>query len=153
MVRILSSFQKNLSAIVPIFILCVIPPLTYLNTLHNDFVFDDLALIQGNETLSSSNSISSIINIITKKNVYRPVRTLSYAIDYHFSGLNPFSYHISNIIYHIITVFLIYLTTHFLLKNRVTAFLTALLFAVHPVHTESVAYISGRRDILFTLFS
>jgi tetratricopeptide (TPR) repeat protein len=144
------SLQKALYAILLFLILSITPLVTYFNTLHNDFVFDDLLIIQGNETLSSLNSISSIINITTKK--YRPVRTLSYAIDYHFSGLNPFSYHISNIVYHIINVFLIYLITHFVLKNRVAAFITALLFAVHPVHTESVTYISGRRDILFTLF-
>jgi len=152
MPRIRPSLQKALYAILLFLILSITPLVTYFNTLHNDFVFDDLLIIQGNETLSSLNSISSTINIITKKYIYRPVRTLSYAIDYHFSGLNPLSYHVSNIIYHTINVFLVYFITFFLISNRTTALLTALLFAVHPVHTESVTYISGRRDILFTLF-
>ncbi len=104
MLRIRPSLRKTIYAILLFLILAFIPLITYVNTLHNDFVFDDLLIIQGNETLSSLKSISSIINLLTKKHVYRPVRTLSYSIDYHFSGLNPFSYHISNIVCHIIKV-------------------------------------------------
>jgi tetratricopeptide (TPR) repeat protein len=93
-----------------------------------------------------------VISIFTQKGSYRPVRVLSYAIDYYFSRLNPLSYHISNITYHMATILFVYLITLLLLGNRLTAFLTALLFAVCPVHTDSVTYIAGRRDILFTLF-
>lgn len=80
------------------------------------------------------------------------MRSITYAVDYQFSGLNPLGYHISNIILHIITSLLIYLTISALSGNSRIAFFAALLFAVHPVHTDSVAYISGRRDILSTLF-
>ena len=80
------------------------------------------------------------------------MRSITYAVDYQFSGLNPFGYHISNIILHILTSLLIYLTISALSGNSRIAFFAALLFAVHPVHTDSVAYISGRRDILSTLF-
>jgi len=146
------STKKSLYAIFPLLILIVIPWIVYFNTLNNDFVFDDLPLIQGNKTLPSLKTIDNIISVITQKRGYRPIRALSYAIDYHFSGLNPLSYHISNISYHIINTLLIYLITLSLIGNKVTAFLAALLFAVHPVHTDSVTYIAGRRDILFTLF-
>jgi tetratricopeptide (TPR) repeat protein len=83
---------------------------------------------------------------------YRPLRWITYAIDYQFTGLNPTGYHISNIAFHALTTFLIYLTILTLVENRRIAFFAALIFAVHPVHTDSVAYISGRRDILSTLF-
>jgi len=144
--------KKALYRILPFLILSILPVITYCNTLNNDFVFDDLALIQGSKTLPSLQGVGNIISVFTQKNAYRPVRTLSYAIDYHFSGVNPLSYHISNISYHIITTLLVYLVTLSILSNRVTAFITALLFAVHPVHTDSVTYLAGRRDILSALF-
>ncbi|MBW1839869.1 MAG: tetratricopeptide repeat protein [Deltaproteobacteria bacterium] len=84
----------------------------------------------------------------------------SYALDYflnqnlwgHLEGLNPFGFHFSNLVYHVITVLLVFLVINALTDNIRVAFLAALLFSIHPVHTESVAYISGRRDILSTLF-
>jgi len=80
------------------------------------------------------------------------LRWISYVIDYQFSALNPLGYHISNITFHALTSILIYLTISVLVENSRIAFFAALLFAVHPVHTDSVAYISGRRDILSSLF-
>lgn len=148
----MTSTKKLLYAIFPYLILFIIPWITYYNTLNNGFVFDDLPLIQDNKTLPSLKNVNNIFSVITQKRGYRPIRALSYAIDYHFSELNPLSYHISNIAYHTINTFLVYLITLFLLGNRVTAFFASLLFAVHPVHTDAVTYIAGRRDILFTLF-
>ena len=144
--------KKAFYRILPFLILFILPVITYCNTLNNDFVFDDMALIQGSKTLPSLQDASNIISVFTQKSGYRPIRTLSYAIDYHFSGVNPLSYHISNIVYHVITTLLVYLVTLSILSNRVTAFITALLFAVHPVHTDSVTYLAGRRDILCVLF-
>ncbi|MCK5255906.1 MAG: tetratricopeptide repeat protein [Deltaproteobacteria bacterium] len=152
MFKNINSAKKILCSILPFLILSITPWIIYFNTLNNDFVFDDLPLIQGNETLPSLNTITDIISIFTQEGGYRPIRALSYAIDYHFSELNPLSYHISNITYHIISALLVYLITLLLLGHRVTAFFTALLFAVHPVHTDSVTYIAGRRDVLFALF-
>ena len=97
-------------------------------------------------------SIYEIANLFIQKHGYRPIRTLSYAIDYRFSGTGPISYHVSNIIYHALTALLVYLVTLSLIPQKTTALVAALIFAVHPVHTDSVAYLSGRRDILFTLF-
>ena len=144
--------KKAFYRILPFLILSILPVIIYCNTLNNDFVFDDRALIQGSNTLPSLQDVSNIISVFTQKSGYRPIRTLSYAIDYHFSGVNPISYHISNIAYHIITTLLVYLVTLSILSNRVTACITALLFAVHPVHTDSVTYLAGRRDILSALF-
>ena len=131
MFKNINSAKKILCSILPFLILSITPWIIYFNTLNNDFVFDDLPLIQGNATLPSLNTITDIISIFTQEGGYRPIRALSYAIDYHFSELNPLSYHISNITYHIISALLVYLITLLLLGHRVTAFLTALLFAVH----------------------
>jgi len=150
--KITKTPKKILYVVLPFLLLSILPWITYYNTLNNEFVFDDLILIQNNETTLSPKNINDITSTITEEEGYRPIRALSYAIDYHFSGLNPFSYHISNIVYHIINCFLVYLITLSLLSNRATALFTAILFAVHPIHTDSVTYIAGRRDILFTLF-
>ena len=144
--------KKTLYSVVPLLLLFVLPWIVYYNTLHNGFIFDDLPLIQGSKILPSLDSISDLKKVFTQKSGYRPIRTLSYAIDYHLSGLNPVSYHLSNILFHSVTVLFVYLITLSLLSNRTSAFCAALLFAVHPVHTDSVAYIAGRRDILCALF-
>jgi hypothetical protein len=144
--------NKTLYSVIPLLLLFVLPWIVYYNTLHNDFIFDDLPLIQGSKILPSLDSFSDLGKVFTQKSGYRPVRTLSYAIDYHLSGLNPVSYHLSNIFFHSVTVLFVYLITVSLLPNRISAFCAALLFAVHPVHTDSVAYIAGRRDILCALF-
>ena len=152
-------------------ILVVLPSLMYINCVHNDFVFDDVPLVSQNRGIRSLHSLPLIFSF--KKNVisYRPVRMASYVLDYfsnkylwshceslagryegYDGGLNPFGYHISNLVYHLITVVLVFLVVNALTSNLLVAFIAALLFSIHPVHTESVAYISGRRDILSTSF-
>ena len=146
------SIPKALTGAVPFIVLSIFTLVIYFNTLHNDFIFDDLPLIQSSKTLPALDNPRSIISVFTQKKGYRPIRTLSYAIDYHISGLNPTSYHISNIIYHTITAIFVYLVTLSIVSSRISALCAAALFAVHPVHTDSVAYLAGRRDILSGLF-
>ncbi len=124
----------------------------YLNSLHNQFVFDDLPLIRDNPSIRNLARLPAYLFAGIDNAPYRPLRWISYAIDYRFSGLNPVAYHISNIILHCITVIVIYLTIAALTGSGRAAFCAACLFAVHPVHTDSVTYVSGRRDILSTLF-
>jgi tetratricopeptide (TPR) repeat protein len=146
------SIPKAFAGALPFIVLSVLTGVIYFNTLHNDFIFDDLPLIQSSRILPSLDNPRSIISVFTQKGGYRPIRTLSYAIDYRISGLNPVSYHISNIIYHTITAIFVYLVTLSIVSNRKSALFAAILFAVHPVHTDSVAYLAGSRDILSGLF-
>ncbi len=124
----------------------------YSNSLHNDFVFDDISNIVNNPLLTNLRNVPAILGLGTGKPLYRPIRHLSYALDFFFSGLNPVAYHISNIIYHAVASFLVFLIVAALTKDRRTALMAGLLFAVHPVQTDSVTYLSGRRDILCGLF-
>lgn len=152
-------------------ILVLLPFLVYLNCLHNDFVYDDFRLVSQNQGIKGLHNLPRILGIKKKTGAYRPVRMASYVLDYSINqhlwsqlkglvgrydgydqGLNPFGYRFSNLVYHIITVLLVFLVVNALTGNNLVAFLAALLFSIHPVHTESVAYISGRRDILSTLF-
>ena len=84
---------------------------------------------------------------------YHPVTILSFAIDYHFSKLNPFQYHLVNIIFHLLNTFLVFI---FILrltdKKLFPAVFVSLIFGIHPMHVESVAWISERKDVLYAFF-
>ena len=77
---------------------------------------------------------------------------MSYAVDYHFFKLNPQGYHLSNILLHSITAWLVFLTLYSLANSYTIALAASLLFLVHPIQTDSVTYLAGRRDILSSLF-
>lgn len=145
-------------------VLCLV---SYYNSLNNQFVFDDLSIIRDNPTIRGIERIPDLLGLGGNKAYYRPIRMISYAVDYTLNnkvwrsaggywgndkGLNPLGYHISNIAYHLVTSLLVFLVVVRLVANDRVAFLATTLFALHPVHTDSVTYLSGRRDILFTLF-
>lgn len=83
---------------------------------------------------------------------YHPVTLLSYALEYEFAGPNARVFHVTNIILHTINSVLVFVFIRRLLGNKEWAFFVALLFAIHPMHLESVAWISARKDLLFTMF-
>ena len=140
---------------------------SYSNGMRNQFVFDDNDLILNNPRIRGIENIPRLLGIGKWRVSYRPTRMISYAVDYTLNqklwrssgeyggydeGLNPLGYHISNCVYHLLTILLVFLVVSRLVSNNRMAFLAAALFALHPVHTDSVTYLSGRRDILFTLF-
>ncbi len=124
----------------------------YGNTLHNEFVFDDFSLVVDNELLRSPAHLPKIFGLTEWKIPYRPLRTASYVLDYALTGEDPLAYHISNMVYHGLVGFFVFLIARLLWASPRRAVFAALLFLVHPIQTDAVAYISGRRDILFTLF-
>ena len=142
----------------PIFLaglLIVLSLLIYWNTLNHQFVnFDDTSLVVQNPSIKSL-ALENVRAIFTPGVVgaYQPVRTLSYALDYHFWKLNPAGYHLTNILCHAINTLLVFLSVYLLSKHRLLAFLTALMFAAHPIHVEAVAWVSGRGDILASAFA
>jgi Flp pilus assembly protein TadD len=84
---------------------------------------------------------------------YHPLTIISLAIDYHISKLDPAFYHLVNILIHLANTLLVYLFIFRLSKGKIFAALfTALFFGIHPMHVESVAWISERKDVLYTFF-
>jgi protein O-mannosyl-transferase len=84
---------------------------------------------------------------------YHPLTMLSLALNYAISGEDAWSYHLFNLIFHLINCILVYRFIFLLTKNNsLVAFITSLLFAIHPLHVESVAWVSERKDVLYTLF-
>lgn len=133
--------------------LFALPVLLYLNTLGSNFVYDDLPLIvEHSKVQELSTPWRFFIGEHSGRPIYRAIRTLSYAIDYALGGMNPTVFHASNILYHALTVLVVFRLARILTGTFRAAFLAALLFAAHPIQTDAVAYLSGRRDILSTLF-
>ena len=83
---------------------------------------------------------------------YHPLTILSYAIEYSYKGLEPFIYHFDSLIFHILTTIAVYIFAKLLTKSTVAAGITALLFGIHPMHVESVAWAAGRKDVIYGLF-
>src|SRR5256885_4507444 len=125
--------------------LVIVVFLCFANALRNDFVFDDISLVSVNNQIRS-------LNLPLLLSSYRPIRDISYAIDFALWGENPFGFHLTSILIHAANVLLVFGLVRRLTKDLVTATLTALIFAVHPLQTEAVTYILGRRDGLFILF-
>jgi tetratricopeptide (TPR) repeat protein len=148
-----SSIRPLLSG-TPFIFLCLflLALLVYGNSLKNEFVFDDIPLVVKNYQIRQLNQIPALLGLGSPGSFYRPLRIVSYAIDYHFFNLNPLGYHLSNIIFHALTAFLVFITLLRLSGSVRVALAASLLFVVHPVQTDSVTYIAGRRDILAALF-
>jgi len=84
---------------------------------------------------------------------HHPVTMFSLALNFAISGDDAWSYHLFNLIFHLVNCYLVYRFALILTKNNsLIAFVTSLLFAIHPLHVESVAWVSERKDVLYTLF-
>ncbi|MFA5271003.1 MAG: tetratricopeptide repeat protein [Candidatus Omnitrophota bacterium] len=83
---------------------------------------------------------------------YQPLTILSYLFDYQFFKLNPFWYHGVNLLLHLLNCLLVFWLIYMLDGNMVIAALTSLLFGIHPLHVESVAWVSERKDVLYSFF-
>jgi len=114
----------------------------YANALTGDYVFDDWTTFHNPRIRAKP--------LAELMHDYRPLRYLSYRLDAGILGDKPVAYHIFNTLYHGITAFVVFLLLRNLAGGGV-ALAGALLFVAHPVQTESVAYMSGRRDVLSTL--
>jgi protein O-mannosyl-transferase len=150
-----------------VFLILLITFAVYANTLQNEFTnWDDGPLIVENLKIRSLD-LENIKMIFDYKagGTYQPVRVFSYAIDYHFWGLNPIGYHIHNILLHGLAAVLLYLALLNIIPQirgmesldnksiQYTALFTALFFAVHPVNVEAVTWLSGRKYVLLSFFS
>jgi tetratricopeptide (TPR) repeat protein len=146
--------------VVHILLVIAISWVIYLNALDNDFTnWDDPDTVIHNAAIRSLSG-SAVSQILTPDEagtsgipgVYRPVWTLSYAWDYFVGELNPAFYHAHSVLLHSLNSALVYLLSLALGLATLPALVTALLFAVHPIHVEAVTWVSGRNELLMTLF-
>lgn len=127
--------------------------LIYFQSLGHEFVFDDSTYITQNPLIKNLN-LSSIWALFTNfyEWDYLPLTLLSFTLEYQFFGLDPTGYHVVNTTLHIINVCLLHGILLKLSDSKPLAFWTALIFAVHPVHVESVVWISERKNVLSMIF-
>ncbi len=115
---------------------------------------DDSVSIVQNSDIRSFHNIPKIFSssFFGDRSYYRPLVSLSYAVEYHLFGLDAFFYNLDNVILHILNTFAVFALINRLLKDRAVAFWVSLLFAVHPVQWEAVANVSGRAILLNAFF-
>ncbi|KPJ59380.1 MAG: hypothetical protein AMS15_07005 [Planctomycetes bacterium DG_23] len=125
----------------------------YYNSLGGGFVnWDDRTLVIENRHIRGLN-LENVKAIFSRPgHAYLPVRDLSYMIDYHFWVLSPVGFHLTSILLHAGTCVLLFLLLRETFGTIRLALFTALLFATHPVGTESVAWVSGRKEVLAAFF-
>ncbi len=140
--------KSNLFNVAALFFLSFV---AYLNAFENRFVWDDELFVVNNSEIRDLGTYPKFF-MEGSQNLYRPLRTVLYAATYRFSGLKPAGYHLVGKALNSLTVCSLYALLALLFNNRRGAFWGALLFALHPVHTEKVAYITSSYDILGDFF-
>jgi 4-amino-4-deoxy-L-arabinose transferase-like glycosyltransferase len=141
----------------------------YFNALFNGFVYDDRYLILQNPWIRDARHIPDIFltNIWAfqgegASSYYRPILHLIYMVDYHIFGLRPWGFHLSKILFHAGNSLLVFFTASTIINRHMGGdtdtktpqvyipFVAALLFAIHPIHTEAVTV--GTTEVSLAFF-
>src|ERR1700676_4440050 len=148
--------QREAVTFLVLFLLALLP---YANTLLSAFVYDDGAQIIENPYVHSFHYLRQIFGTTVWSfqgaqgvtNYYRPLMTLGYMLSYQIAGPVPFSFHLMNLLLNALVVWLLFCLLRGLSEERF-ALVAAGLFALHPIHTESVAWIAGVTDLELAVF-
>lgn len=132
----------------------------YWNSLGGEFVFDDTSIVQSNTQIRSLafSNLKQIFGshywqaVAGQGGLYRPVVILSYALNYAAGELDPWGYHLVNVLLHAFNSVLVFFIIQELFGDRVFSMWSGLLFALHPIRTEGVAYVVGRAETLAAFF-
>ena len=145
----LLAYQKYFIPVVLVLTLLCLSP-----ALQNKFVnLDDPQYLIDNPAVHTWN-IVTLKQIFSEQFVgnYQPLTMLSYMVEYKLFGLNPFGYHLMNLLLHLLGTLFVFLIIKKLSGNDLIAFITSLLFGIHPLHVESVAWIAERKDVLYGFY-
>lgn len=132
-------------------LVAVMAALPYLNSLPAEFTFDDLGLIKNNPGVTGEHA--SAYRVVTEQQypvgsgLYRPVVLLTYFVNARVNSL-PVGYHVVNVLLHVLVTLGVFRIAEILLESLRGAAAAALVFAVHPIHTEAVTSIVGRAELL-----
>lgn len=145
----------------PLLLILILTLVVYSLCLFNGFVWDDEFLILHNPEIKRLDGLRSAFTAelffnkgeFTSITYYRPLITAINVISYALFGVKPFLYHLTNILIHLLNCLLVYLLfARYFALPRLAVLLASLVFALHPIHTESVCFISGKTDLLATTF-
>jgi tetratricopeptide (TPR) repeat protein len=141
-------------------LLILVASLPYLNSLWNGFVQDDNHQILNNPYVRSfshlreifATNVWSYVGAQGATNYYRPLMTLGYLLCYQILGPLAYGFHLANVVLNAGVVCLVFLVTERGFHNRTLGVLTAIIFALHPIHSESVDWVAAVTDLQLTLF-
>ncbi len=138
-------------------LVALVAAVVYANSLANRFAYDDVAILDKDVRVHGLGHLAAILTgpywAAYDKGIgnYRPLTTLGFALQWTLGGGAPWVFHLGNIVLHVaVCVLLFLLLAHF--AGRAGAFLGAVLFAVHPLHTEAVANVVGQSELLAAVF-
>jgi protein O-mannosyl-transferase len=145
--------KKNLVLFFAVSFILVATVIAYYPCSKSGFVWDDEGYILKNYYIKNMtfDNVKAIMTTPIMGN-YHPLVIISYAWEYFFFKLNPAPYHIINLVIHLLNCILVFYFILRLSGNIPVAFITGLLFGIHPLHVESVAWISERKDVLYAFF-
>lgn len=136
-------------------LLLAVAMLVHANALLNSFTYDDFLYVLNNPGVTSA-TLKGFFEPTKVGNVFRPVTFATFALNWALGNVHAWGYHLLNLLLHAAVTLLLYLVLRTLLESvargETVAFAAALLFAVHPIHTEAVASIVGRSELLATGF-
>jgi hypothetical protein len=140
-----------------IFVVITLTLVTYIGTLRFDFVYDDNGQIRDNPFIKSWQYVPQYFVSSAWKHLlplaagtyYRPLFLAWVRLNYALFNLRPFGWHATSVLLHLLVTWLVYLIVRKMTRRPNLAWLTALVFGLHPVHHEVVAWISGSTESLF----
>ena len=138
-----------------VWLLAGISIIVYGNTLANSFTYDDFPYVLNNPAVTTP-TLRGFFRATVFTNVFRPLTFATFAFNWLAGGVHAAGYHLVNILLHAAVAILLYLVLRKLLQGiaqgDTISFVAALLFALHPIHTEAVASIVGRSELLAACF-
>ena len=144
-----------------VFVLLVSVALSFVifgNGIAGDFVFDDVVVVQNRGDLRDPGNFLNLFTSPYYQNtpqmgLYRPFTMATYSLNHNLFGSSPEGFHVVNIVIHALNSFLVFWLVNRFLKSRATAYISSLLFLLHPIHTEAVTSIVGRAELLAFFWS
>jgi len=157
---------QHLSTARTVLLICLFSFLAYANSLAGEFVFDDTDQIVENQNIRSWDNLGKAftthvwafrerpeaLNVPPPLPYYRPLFTVMLTVEYHLFGLWPQGWHLVGLLLHILCAAGVFYVILLMSGRNLVALFASILFAVHPVHAESVSWISGLTDPLFGVF-
>jgi tetratricopeptide (TPR) repeat protein len=150
-----TQFLRNHTITIILAALLFLTVLVFSNAINNDFIdtWDDHVYLLDNHYIKdfSPSGVKAIFSTFYAAN-YHPLTTLSWLVEYRLFGLNPLGYHLSNLAFHLLNTMLAFHLILLLTGKKETSTIVALFFAIHPLHVETVSFLSQRKDLLYTSF-
>ncbi|OIO37946.1 MAG: hypothetical protein AUJ72_03515 [Candidatus Omnitrophica bacterium CG1_02_46_14] len=151
------SFRLHYPFLTGSFVLSIVIYLLYSVAFGHNFFFDEENIILKNPLIRDLSQFAEIFKQpyfyeglpkIFWQQYYRPLTTLTFAVDYRLWNVNPFGYNLTNTLLQCGVCVLLFKLLSMMLKDTLAAFLSVLVFSVHTIHTEAVTYIASRGDVL-----